>query len=206
MTTHKKISFWYIAAAAFVIALIGGFSAIKFTMESNQNPPQARSEIGGPFRLSSPAENIVTDGTFIGRWRLMYFGATRCVDNKCSKTLKNLAQAMEILGNKTTHVATLFISMDNNYDTASRLRLFIKQYGDKIIALTGGDLAIRDLSILYHVPIVKIKQANGTDLIQPYNRILIMSPEGNYSGFLNADTSAQEIAERMSGLISESEK
>lgn len=200
MTQNNSRPFWIITTVAVLLALGAGYAGVRYTME-NTKPPQPSATIGGPFQLLSPAGSIVNDGIFRGHWMLMYFGASRCPENSCTKQLIKMGQVMELLGNKASQVTPIFISFDINYDTATRLMLYMKSFNSKIIALTGGELSMRDLSILYHVPIQKVTMADKTKIIRPYNQFLIIDPKGNYNSSISVDTSKEQIVEKLKSLI-----
>ncbi|MDI2091408.1 SCO family protein [Commensalibacter oyaizuii] len=201
MTEKKKLPLWIFFVIALIIALAGGYAAIHYTVKSTQVAPQQSNTIGGSFQLLSPSGNVVNDGIFRGKWMLMYFGASRCLHNECSKNLIKMGKVIELLGNKASKLSPIFISFDIQYDTPSRLMLYMKPFNHKILALTGGELAIRDISILYHIPLNKIKAGEKTELIVPYNQFIVMDPQGIYNSSIPTEDSAEQIAQKLDKII-----
>ncbi|EUK18056.1 SCO family protein [Commensalibacter papalotli (ex Servin-Garciduenas et al. 2014)] len=201
MTQNKKTPILIILITGVIIALGAGAVGIFYTKQAIQTAPQQTDIIGGGFQLLSPSGNVVSTGSFRGRWMLMYFGASRCLNDQCSQNLNKMGKIMELLGKKSTKVIPIFISFDSQYDTPDRLMLYMKHFNNKIIALTGGDLAIRDISILYHVPLKTVQATEKTKLIEPFQQFILMDPTGKYNQSINTDETAEQIADALSSLI-----
>ncbi|AYN86083.1 SCO family protein [Commensalibacter melissae] len=201
MPQNQKKSIWIISFLfiAFIIGMM--FLGIKFTANHTAVAPENSNIIGGGFQLISPAGSIVNDGIFRGKWMLMYFGATRCPHNQCRKDLIKMGEIINHLENKASQLVPIFISFDSNYDTPSRLMLSMKTYNDKIIALTGGELALRDISILYHVSIKKAPINSDISLVEPYDQFILMDPEGKYRTSIQTGTETHQIVETLESII-----
>lgn len=201
MTQTNKKPILFIFLVSIIIAIGAGTLGILYTKQAIQTAPQQTDTIGGGFQLLSPSGNVVSTGSFKGRWMLMYFGASRCLHDECSKNLIKMGKIMELLGKKSSKIAPIFISFDSQYDTPDRLMLYMKPFNNKIIALTGGDLAIRDISILYHVPLKTVQATEKTKLIEPFNQFILMDPIGKYNQSININEPAEKIAEILNSLI-----
>ena len=59
-------------------------------------PPLAGASIGGPFSLIDQHGRTVTDQTFKGRYRIMYFGYTFCPD-VCPTDVQAIGAAVKSL-------------------------------------------------------------------------------------------------------------
>lgn len=201
MPQIQKKSVWIISFlfVAFIISMM--YLGIKFTANHTAVSPRNSNIIGGGFQLISPAGSIVNDGIFRGKWMLIYFGATRCPHNQCRKDLIKMGEIMKHLKNKASQLVPILISFDTNYDTPNRLMLSMKAYNDKIIALTGGELALRDISILYHVSIKKTKINNDLILIEPYDHFILMDPEGKYKTSIPTRTDTDQIIKTIDTII-----
>ncbi|CAI3937600.1 Cytochrome oxidase Cu insertion factor [Commensalibacter communis] len=201
MSQQKKIPFWLIITVTVFIALGGGAFGIFYTKKTIQTPPQQTETIGGGFQLLSPSGNVVSNGSFRGRWMLMYFGASRCLHDVCSQNLNKIGKVVELLGKKSSKLVPIFISFDSQYDTPERLMLYMKPFNSKIIALSGGELAIRDISILYHVPFKTVQATEKTKLIDPFDQFILMNPTGQYDRSISTNESAEQLAETLNTII-----
>lgn len=201
MSQTKKARLWIIFCLFIIFVLSMVFFAVQYTINHSAIPPKKTDTIGGGFQLISPAGSIVNDGIFRGKWMLLYFGATRCPEHVCYNNLRKLGEIVEKLGNQSSKIAPIFISFDMNYDTPSRLMLTMKNFNNKIIALTGGEFALRDLSIMYHVPIQKIKLTDTTSFIQPYDQFILMNPKGQYNRSIKINTPTDQIVQNIQTII-----
>lgn len=201
MTQTKKTPILLILIIGIIVALGAGTVGIFYTKKAIQTAPQQTDIIGGGFQLLSPSGNVVSTGSFKGRWMLIYFGASRCLHDECSQNLNKMGKIVELLGKKASKLAPIFISFDSEYDTPDRLMFYMKPFNNKIIALTGGDLSIRDISIMYHVPVKRVQATEKTKLIKPFNQFILMNPTGKYNQSINTDESAEKIADILGSLI-----
>lgn len=201
MTQKNKTPLLIMISIVVVIALAAGAFGIFYTKNAIQTPPQQTATIGGGFQLLSPSGNVVSNGSFKGRWMLMYFGASRCLHDACSQTLDKIGKVTELLGQKATKFVPIFISFDSQYDTPERLMYYMKPFNNKIIALSGGELAIRDISILYHVPVKTVQATEKTKLIDPFDQFILMSPTGKYERSIPVSESAEAIAQTLNHII-----
>ena len=92
--------------------------------------------IGGPFTLTATDGTTVTDGTYRGKWLLVYFGYTSC-PNTCPTVLIEIGTALATLGADAGKLQPLFITVDPQRDTAELLREYLQSFDPRIIGLTG---------------------------------------------------------------------
>lgn len=201
MTQTKKTPILIILIIGIIVALGAGAAGIFYTKHAIQTAPIQTDTIGGGFQLLSPSGNVVSNGSFKGRWMLMYFGASRCLHDECSQNLNKMGKVMELLGKKAPKLVPIFISFDSQYDTPDRLMFYMKPFNNKIIALSGGELAVRDISILYHVPLKTVQATEKTKLIEPFNQFILMDPTGKYNRSINTNESAEQLAQTLNTII-----
>ncbi|GBQ98591.1 electron transporter SCO1/SenC [Gluconacetobacter liquefaciens] len=190
-----------IGAVITVLSAAGGYAGYWAMDRAGPLLSTHGNEIGGSFRLVSAAEGEVSDSNFRGRWMLVYFGYTHCPDEQCGATLRAMAGAMDLLGPKHRSVAPLFISVDPMRDTAEAMRAYTLRFGPRIFAMTGAPTMLKAVTAEYHAPYVRHEGKDGDYSMEPSPRIVIMSPEGRYAGTIQSDASAQDIADRLNGLM-----
>jgi protein SCO1 len=194
----RRLTIGLIVAA---LGLAGGYGATEFM---SRMPPMLSThgnEIGGSFRLVSPAEGTVSDTDFQGRWMLVYFGSTHCPETQCAVALRAMAGAVDLLGPRGRLVAPLFISVDPMRDTAEEMRAYTLRFGPHIYAMTGAPNMVKAVTAEYHAPYIRHEGKDGDYTMEPSPRIVIMSPEGRYAGTIESDASAEAIASRLTGLM-----
>lgn len=87
------------------------------------------------FELIDHHGGDVTEETFRGRWSLVFFGFTHC-KAVCPRALTKLSTVLEQLGADAADIQPLYISVDPERDTPTRLREFLSDY-PRFLGLTG---------------------------------------------------------------------
>ena len=117
---------WVLAGAA-------AFVFIWLLMWADYRADLAQAETEPPFfaqfELTDHRGMVQTDEDFAGRWMLVFFGFTNCPD-VCPTTLSEVAAVMEGLGDEAAKVQPIFITIDPERDTPSRLRQYALEFTD----------------------------------------------------------------------------
>ena len=93
--------------------------------------------VGGPFSLVDGAGRRWTDADFRGRYLLVYFGYTFCPD-VCPTALGELSAALGRLPpGMVNELRVIFISVDPERDTGTRLAEYGPAFHESIMGLTG---------------------------------------------------------------------
>ncbi|MCL4814018.1 MAG: SCO family protein [Vicinamibacteraceae bacterium] len=82
---------------------------------------------GAPFRLADARGKVV----------LLFFGYASCPD-VCPTTLATVSSAMKQLGDRSSEVLTVFVSVDPERDTPEVLREYIDHFRIPAVAVTGS--------------------------------------------------------------------
>ena len=102
------------------------------------------------FNMTDDAGRPVSDQTYRGKTVLLFFGYTNCPD-ACPTTLATLAQALK--DTKTHGVGTLvlFVTVDPDRDTLSRMHDYVHAFGPWFVGLRGTPDELRALTKRYRV-------------------------------------------------------
>lgn len=92
----------------------------------------------------------VTEADYHGKVVLLYFGYTNCPD-VCPTTLSNFDDVLKRLGHDTRDVRMLFVTVDQNRDTAPLLAAYVKNFGTEIDGLRGTPDELAALARRYRV-------------------------------------------------------
>ncbi len=196
------------AAAGFAVVIWSryvapGTPAARFF--SGETAGQAR--IGGPFTLVNQDGGTVTQADFRGRYMLVYFGYTFCPDI-CPTTLSNMAEALDMIGDKAAAVTPVFISMDPARDTPEQMKMYIKYFDPRLVGLTGSQeqvAAVVEAYKAYSVRADEGKDSGGSDdgeyLIDHSASVYLMGSDGEFVFHFNQGVSAEELAKRLEEFL-----
>ena len=161
-------------------------------------PPLAGARIGGPFSLTDQDGKTVTDRTFAGKYRIMYFGYTFCPD-VCPTTAQTIGAAMRSLDKSdpalSARIVPVFVTVDPERDTPSVIKQFVAAFYPRFVGLTGSVAAIEAVKKQYGVFSSKDKaQANGGYLVEHSNAAYLMDPDNKPIALLPTDQGADATA------------
>ena len=158
--------------------------------------------IGGPFTLSAPDGQTVTDQTYRGKWLLVYFGYTFC-PNSCPTTLLEIATALKALGADAGKVQPLFITIDPQRDTPEVMRQYTQSFDPRIVGLIGTPQQLAAVAHEYGAYYVRHNTGPGAeDYVMDHSTYLyLMDPDGKYVRAFDATASADGIADALRRLL-----
>jgi len=154
----------------------------------------AAPAIGGPFSLIDQTGAPVTDQTYKGRYRLIYFGYTFCPD-ACPTELQVMAQAVEALGADGARVQPIFVTIDPERDTSERLAGYVPLFDKNLVGLTGSPAAIAQVAKEYKVYYAKAEQPDGGPYMMNHSSfVYLMDPEGRFLTVFPSDMDGDKMA------------
>ncbi len=166
-------------------------------------PVRQAAAIGGPFTLEDGAGKTVTDGSYRGKYMLVYFGYTFCPD-VCPTTLNDVAQALDKLGPKQDRIQPLFITVDPARDTPAVVQQYAAAFSPHLVGLTGTPDQIAAVAHEYRVYYAQHKTGpNPGDYTMDHSSILyLMDPSGQFIGIIRADEGADKMAADLATYLS----
>jgi len=100
------------------------------------------------FALTDDKNRVFDLASLKGKWSFLFFGFTHCPD-VCPTTLAVLARARGNIAKHTVgaeDVQFVFISVDPNRDTASKLRQYVDYFDATFVGVTGDNAQIGNLA------------------------------------------------------------
>lgn len=160
------------------------------------------AEIGGAFSLVDQHGQRRTEKDFAGKYLLVYFGFTHCVD-ACPLAMLAISQALDRLPPEVVdRVQPLFVTVDPARDTQEQIALYLQNFHPKIVGLTGTVEEIGVAARAYRVPFDAPKpDANGDYQVQHGTVIYLMAPDGSFLAHFDHVTPAGEIAESLRRFV-----
>lgn len=189
----KKVSFQFgVAISVVVVAvMIAGLFITKIYREDNSRammlPDKVLTLLAHPrpltsFSLTDDRNRPFDLDSLKGKWTFIFFGFTNCPD-VCPTTLATMARASETIAKSSADakaVQVVFISVDPNRDTVSKLRQYLDYFDSTFIGATGDNTQIRKLAVqldaAYEVTIVPglnsypVLHSPGVFLVDPRAR------------------------------------
>ena len=137
--------------------------------------------LAGPFTLTDAGGKAVSTGDFAGKWLLIYFGYTHCVD-QCPTGLSVLAEAMDEIGPAAAHVQPLFVTVDPERDRGPMLREFTAAYDKRLIGLGGTPDQIAAIATALGVKYEKVLLGGDNDYVVDHSAVLsLIDPSGRHA-------------------------
>ena len=155
------------------------------------------------FALTDHKNRVFDLASLKGKWSFLFFGFTHCPD-VCPTTLAVLARAHDnIVKNRVgaEDIQFVFISVDPNRDTASKLRQYVDYFDTTFLGVTGDDAQIGNLAgqlgAAYQVAITP-----GTENYPVYHTtaVFLLDPRARYHAVFTPPHDAEAISKRFKVL------
>jgi protein SCO1/2 len=166
-------------------------------------PPALESLFSGGFELTDHNGTPRTSQEFRGRFMLIFFGYTYC-PTICPTNLQQMAQALELLGDKAKKIVPIFITIDPKRDTPALLKEYMANFGPKFLGLTGTDAQIRAVTKSYRVHRRKVIPDTSApeDYLVDHSRLtLLLGPDGKFRRLFPHNTTGPVMAKRMTKYL-----
>lgn len=157
----------------------------------------AEDVISGKFDLVDHTGQSVTERSFDGKWRLVFFGFTQCPD-VCPTTLLEVRRALQLLGEAANDVQPLFISVDPANDTPERLAAYVAAFHPSMTGLTGSDEQIAAVAEAFNVTygVTPATEAtSGREEVFHTSYLFLMGRQGEFVDVFGYGTRAEIITE-----------
>jgi protein SCO1/2 len=160
--------------------------------------PLEGARIGGAFALTDQDGRMVTDRSFPGKYRLMYFGYTFCPDI-CPVDMQNVGAGLRLLEKSDpalgARVVPVFVTVDPARDTPAVLKQFVAAFHPRMIGLTGSQPAIDALVKAYGNYAKKGEVTPGGGYMMDHmNAVYLMDPAGKPLALIPADKGPEAVA------------
>lgn len=159
------------------------------------------SSVGGAFSLTDHNGVAVTEKSWPGKYKLVFFGFTHCPD-VCPTTLDKLTTALNALGEDAAKVQTLFVTTDPARDTAEAMKTYVGGYHSSILGLTGTEEQIKAAEDTYKVYAAKVAGADPSTYTMDHSSyVFLMSPDDQLLEILKSDDTAETVAKTVMGHL-----
>ena len=163
------------------------------------SPGYAEDVVKGNFELIDHHGQAVTEHSYDGKLRLVYFGFTRCPD-VCPTTLLEVARAMRNLGDDAANVQPLFISVDLDNDTPEILASYVAAFHPALIGLSGSkqqlDAVAASFNVTYGVELAADDES-GIDSVFHSAYLFLMDRDSKFLDVFGHGVKAAAIEARL---------
>lgn len=157
-------------------------------------------DIGGPFTLVDQYGTTRRDADFRGRFMLVYFGFTQCLEI-CSTELQTISAALDALGARQAQVEPLFITVDPARDTPEVLKAFAANFSPRLLALSGTEAQVAEAERSYHIYTAQVWRSDGSYAIDHSSFIYLMGPDGKYLAHFGMSQAPEDIARTIAHFL-----
>jgi len=153
------------------------------------------------FNLKSEMGPISLNA-FRGKVVLMYFGFTSCPD-ACPTMLNRISIALRKLPpEQREKVVTLFVSLDPERDTFSKLKAYAAHFKANVLPLTGTQDELQKILKFHGASFEKIKIASEMSYtIDHTTELTIINPSGEVAAYLPDTTTPQGVYEKICSIL-----
>jgi len=197
-----------IAVAALVVLRPVSPHALPSAVQNDQSSDGLRVAVrpgvsyGGDFTMLDHNGATVTQDSWPGKYKFLFFGFSHCPDI-CVGAVVKISDVLEKLpADKTAKITPLFVTADPVRDTPEVMKAFLADFDGTIIGLTGSTEQAEHIIKLFRVYAKKSDnpEAEGGYVIDHSSYFYLLSPEGKLAMFRESDR-AEDIAHDLAMLI-----
>lgn len=200
----RLVRTFVLSLVALVIGVGVGWMQIQMnqarTVSKGSTPsdaPIAGLNIGGPFNLSAHTGDEVTEKTYDGNYKLIYFGFTYC-PAICPTELQKVSQVMRGLEKNypdaANEVQPLFVTIDPERDTIPVMKEYVSLFHPRLVGLTGTVPQIDLVKKNYRIFAKKVDDGTQNDYTMDHSSfIYLMGPDNTLLGMYRTSDTADEI-------------
>lgn len=160
-----------------------------------------------PYPVASEINLTRADGTEFqlrqahGKVVALFFGYTSCPDI-CPTTLAELNQALGDLGDRSSQVEVLFVTVDPARDTPTRVQEYVNHFNPNFVGLSGAE---PDLAKVWNDYGVFRQIVDGTSaagyLVDHTARVTLIDQQGNLRVSFPFDTPVEDVVHDLNLLL-----
>lgn len=166
------------------------------------DPPLKGARLGGAFALTDQNGQRVTERSYAGKYRLIYFGYTYCPD-VCPVDMRVLGAGLRRFEERDpgagAKVQPIFVTVDPARDTPPVLREFVANFHPRFVGLTGTPDELARMARAYGASYMRRDGVTpGSYLMDHTRNAVLYSPAGEPLAIIpydqGPDGTANELA------------
>jgi protein SCO1/2 len=207
---QRKFGYILLAIAAAMLGLLAGRKIFPHGSSATPSLPPLQSMTAYAQPRAVPAFSLrQSDGTQLtssklnGHWTLVFLGFTSCPD-VCPTTLAQLAQAQKQWQTlpDSMRPRVLFVSVDPQRDTPTRLGEYAHGFHPDTLAATADEPALEDFAKSLGLVFMKVQGEHFAENPDDYTMdhsagIAVLNPKGQLAGLIRPPLQPNAIAADM---------
>ena len=191
MTSQRVCARWYTRFAAAILSVL----CLGLV--------HAAETVSGRFELIDHHGEAVTEASFDGKYRLVFFGFTRC-PVICPTTMIEVTRVMNALGDQADRVQPLFITIDPDNDTVDVVASYVKHFHPAVVGLTGSKQQIADAAKSFNVTFGGTDAGTDDNSAEIYHSsyLYLMNEDGSFLDIFGYGAKAATIVEAVDKHLS----
>ena len=196
-----------------VLLIVFSLTLILLFLYKNYNN-KSDIQIGGDFELTNHLGQKVTNKSFKGYHRLVFFGFTNCPDF-CPNTLNNIGIVINQI-DKKDQLVPILITVDPKRDTIIKLKKYLTNFHPRIVGLTGTEEQIESVKTKYKIFSKKVMETDeknktvhdhhedhdhGGYGVDHTTIIYLMDKKGNYLTHFSQDTTNLQLVKKINQYL-----
>jgi protein SCO1/2 len=153
----------------------------------------------GPFDLVDHRGRPVGQQDLSGRFALIYFGFTHCVD-VCPPGLGSITTALNRLGPVAAAIQAVFISIDHKRDEPATMAAYLADFHPSLIGLTGDKDQVFGAAVAYGMRYYSGVVAGNLE-VSHLDLIFVQGPDGRLLARLRGSTPPARLSQLLRELV-----
>jgi protein SCO1 len=188
------------ALTAFLLAVLVICGMLLYRLWMERVPPgtvSGEALVGGPFQLTDQDGNTVTDQTYQGKLKLIYFGFTFCPD-ACPTALGVMSAALDKLDVAAERVVPMLITVDPERDTPAVLKDYVSNFHPRMVGLTGTPEQIAQVAKAYRVYYQKVPGSAPDEYLMDHMLLIyLMDGDNKFVDSFGPNETPDQIADEI---------
>lgn len=188
-----------------VLSLILGWLAAALLDPARTTASQAPARqlsLDGGFSLVDETGRAVTQDSYAGKFKLVYFGFTFCPD-VCPTQLEVVGRALDHLSASPDTLVPLFITLDPERDTVADMAAYTDNFHKDLVGLTGTQEQVKAAAKAYRVFFQKVEDpaTTGGYTVDHSSIVFLMGPGNRYRRHFTHRDTAEQMAEKIAAEL-----
>ena len=170
-----------------------------------EDPPLKGARLGGAFSMTDQNGQRVTERSYAGKYRLIYFGYTFCPD-VCPVDMRVLGAGLRRFEERNPEagakVQPIFVSVDPARDTPPVLRAFVANFHPRLVGLTGTPDELARMARAYGASYMRSEGATPGTYLMNHSRVVVLySPENEPLAIVPYDQGPDGVANELARWV-----